>query len=429
MDSSFQTGYEQGVLSERARLSRDIHDILIQDLATLRYFLRSSTSVALPSTEIDGVLAADRIAERLLADARCFVRALAPPRLDDLGLEGFLRFLAESQWQRFGLTVKIQVETMLKLNPTDQITAVRIVQSLMANVVQHARAHHATIRINVGADDVIVRVDDDGVGINPSTEERAIWSGRCFGLRSTRERVAEIGGTFHLASDADGTTAQATYHRIPYDADARSASTTSVLIADDHALVRAGVRHTLETSGDPFSVLEAASPEEAHRVAQDLRPDVALVDLDFGAEGGRFAGIELTRTLRRLPQPPRIVILSGHSTPADRSRTEEAGAVGFVLKGANPSEVVTATRAAMAGEPFFIPTMHADPGTPAPRITAREVEVLALLGEGRTNRAIAQRLCISEATVKSHIAHIMERVGAPTRGAAARFAREYGLIE
>ncbi|AGW40959.1 two-component system regulatory protein [Leifsonia xyli subsp. cynodontis DSM 46306] len=204
-----------------------------------------------------------------------------------------------------------------------------------------------------------------------------------------------------------------------------------LVLADDHPVVRAGLRALLATEPDIEVLAEAGTPEEAVSLGERLRPDVVLMDLQFGA-GANGDGTSATRRLRGLPQPPRVLVLTNYDTDADILAAVEAGASGYLLKDAPPAELIAAVRAAAAGESTLAPAVSARLGSRreerGSRLSAREIEVLALVAGGRTNAGIGRELFLSEATVKSHLVHVFAKLGVPSRTAAVARARELGLI-
>ncbi|GAA2022523.1 response regulator transcription factor [Agromyces tropicus] len=202
-----------------------------------------------------------------------------------------------------------------------------------------------------------------------------------------------------------------------------------LLLSDDHPVVRAGMRALLEAEDDLHVVGEAASAEEAVRLAAQPGLDLVLMDLQFP---GALQGVEATRRIRSVPGAPRVLVLTNYDTDADILGAIEAGASGYLLKDAPPVELVAAIRAAAAGESALAPTVASrlDESQRAAdqRLTVREAEVLNLVAAGRTNREIGQALFLSEATVKSHLVHIFTKLGVGSRTAAVARARELGAI-
>jgi DNA-binding NarL/FixJ family response regulator len=202
-----------------------------------------------------------------------------------------------------------------------------------------------------------------------------------------------------------------------------------IAIADDHALVRDGLRQLLGQYEDLELVGEAADGEEATRVAAEQEPDVILMDLEMPG----VDGVEATRRIVAEESGARVVILTSFS---DRERiidALDAGAIGYLLKDAEPADLVSGIRAAARGESPLAPKAATEvlsarrERRPAAELTEREREVLALIGEGLPNKLIARRLDISEKTVKAHVTRIFQALGVTDRTQAALWAQRNDL--
>lgn len=211
-----------------------------------------------------------------------------------------------------------------------------------------------------------------------------------------------------------------------------------VLIVDDHAIVRDGIRALLALSQDMSVVGEAASGREAIAVARTLRPDVILMDIAMPDLGG----LEATVEIRKARPDARILILSQYADAEYVRRFLRAGVAGYVLKKAAGAELVAAIRAvhgggmvldpgvardAVTGEPALPGAIAAQPD-PYERLTDREKQVLKLVAEGRSNKEVAELLGISVKTAMSHREHVMLKLGAHNRTDLVRFALRLGVI-
>jgi len=217
-----------------------------------------------------------------------------------------------------------------------------------------------------------------------------------------------------------------------------------ILLADDHPVVRAGLRAMLTLDEGVEVVGEAATAVDAVSAAEELRPDVVLMDLQFGASSaatglrGRAAdapvstGAEATRRIRAVDGAPAVLVLTNYDSDGDILGAVEAGASGYLLKDAPPEDLLAAIRAAAAGESALAPSIAGRLLTrlrsPQPRLSPREVEVLRLVAEGLSNGEIAARLFITDATVKSHLVNIFTKLGVSSRTAATAAARAGGLL-
>ncbi|TDT97907.1 LuxR family two component transcriptional regulator [Streptomyces sp. 846.5] len=212
-------------------------------------------------------------------------------------------------------------------------------------------------------------------------------------------------------------------------------TTTSLrlVIADDHTVVRAGLRALLEGEPDLDVVAEAGSGEEAVRLALGLAPDVALMDLRFAGAGRSSDGIEAVRRLAaEAPRLP-VVMLTSYSGRVDVVRALEAGARGYVLKAGPPEELFRAVRSAAAGGMGLAPEIVGDlvgqvVGLQT-ALTQREIDVVRLMAEGHSNRSIAESLFLSEATIKTHLVRIYRKLGVDNRAAAVTESARRGLID
>jgi DNA-binding NarL/FixJ family response regulator len=203
----------------------------------------------------------------------------------------------------------------------------------------------------------------------------------------------------------------------------------TLLIVDDHPVVRDGLRGMF--AGAPgFEVLaEAANGREAVALAADLRPDVVLMDLRMPGGGGVEAITEImTRGL-----PSKVLVLTTYDTDSDTIPAIEAGATGYLLKDAPRDELFNAVRAAAEGRAVLSPAIASRlvNRVRAPRsgaLSARELEVLRLVAKGTANREIAAELFISQATVKTHLTHIYAKLGVKDRAAAVATAYDQGIL-
>lgn len=195
------TERESGVLAERARLAREIHDTVAQGLSSIQMLLHAAERADPDGAGVEHVVLARETAASALADARHFIRELTPPDLDGRGLGGALRRLASTQWAAQGLPVEVRVSDAVDLPMHVQTALLRIAQGAIANVIQHADADSATITLTVGGDRLQFTIADDGRGFDPAQSPGAP-TGRSdsFGLRAIRERVDQLGGTLTVTS-------------------------------------------------------------------------------------------------------------------------------------------------------------------------------------------------------------------------------------
>jgi DNA-binding NarL/FixJ family response regulator len=212
---------------------------------------------------------------------------------------------------------------------------------------------------------------------------------------------------------------------------------TRILLADDHALVRRGVRLILDGEPDLTVVAEAGDGAEAVALAKVHEVDLAVLDVAMP----RMTGLQAAREISRRPTPPRILLLSMYDSDQYFFEALKAGACGYVLKSVADRDLVAACRAAVRGEPFIYPDaltalmreylQRARRGErlPGSLLTAREEEVVKLIAEGRSSKEIAALLYISVKTVERHRANILQKLEMRDRTELTRYAIRTGLVE
>lgn len=202
-----------------------------------------------------------------------------------------------------------------------------------------------------------------------------------------------------------------------------------LIIADDHPVVREGLRAVLDSEPDVEVVAEAADGGELLAMVGTLQPDLVLMDLQMP----EMDGVAATRRIRRHQDGVNVLILTTYDTDSDITRAVEAGATGYLLKDASREELMQAIRLAARGESVLSPKVASRvlgrmraPAQEA--LSIREVEVLLEVADGLSNKAIGRSLHISEATVKTHLLHIFAKLGVEDRTAAVTVALERGII-
>jgi len=213
---------------------------------------------------------------------------------------------------------------------------------------------------------------------------------------------------------------------------------TKILVVDDHAIVREGVRMILAKESDLEVVGEAGDGEQALELTERLRPDVVIMDISMPGMGG----IEATQTIRTRHPEVQVLALTMHEDESYIFQLLRAGAAGYVLKRAAAQDLVQAVRAAAKGEAFLYPSVarkvvedylkRVEMGEERQRydgLTAREKEILTLIAQGLSNQQIAEKLFISIKTVQTHRAHVLEKLKLHDRTELVRYAIRKGLIE
>jgi two-component system response regulator NreC len=206
---------------------------------------------------------------------------------------------------------------------------------------------------------------------------------------------------------------------------------TRIVLADDHAVVRSGLRFVLEAEADFEVVAEAGTVEDTLRKVRAIRPDVLVLDLNMGHE----SSLEQIPQIRQDTPTTAIVVLTMQNDPAFARQALQSGAAAYVLKEAADDELVQAVRLAASGGTYLNPSLGArlaaeppTPQRPADDLTERETDVLRLIALGNTNQEIADQLYLSVRTVESHRAHIQRKLARTTRAELVRYALDRGLV-
>lgn len=215
-------------------------------------------------------------------------------------------------------------------------------------------------------------------------------------------------------------------------------SSIRVLIAEDHTIVREGIRLILEAAADIEVISEVTNGREAVKQACELEPDVVCMDISMPD----MDGLEATKRIKQRCPDVQVLALTVHESDEYFFQMLQAGASGYVVKDAASSDLVSALRAVAQGEVFLYPTVakklvndyisraaEGEVSEPYRQLTPREREVLTLIGEGLTNKKIAEQLVISLSTVQTHYSNIIEKLGLNSRAELIRYAIQYGLID
>jgi DNA-binding NarL/FixJ family response regulator len=211
------------------------------------------------------------------------------------------------------------------------------------------------------------------------------------------------------------------------------ANTIRILIADDHPILRAGLRELIDSEPGLEMAGEASNGREAVRLAQELKPDVILMDLIMPD----MSGVEAIQEIKKILPQMRILVLSSFSEEDQIRKAVRSGALGYILKIANPQELVRAIWKVAKGEPVFTDSLMLDVFTEEAKPefleneqpTARELQLLKLLGQGLTNKEIATRMFISENSVKIYVTRLLRKFHLENRTQAALLAIRLGVID
>jgi two-component system NarL family response regulator len=201
---------------------------------------------------------------------------------------------------------------------------------------------------------------------------------------------------------------------------------STVMLVDDHALLRTGVANIINQEPDLQVVAEASNGIEAIAAYERHRPDVTLLDLRMPV----MEGVEAVRQIRERDPRARVIVLTTYDTDDEISRALKAGAKAYVLKDISADHLVACIRDVLAGKTYLAPSAAAKlaEGVTRVQLTPREMSALRLMADGRSNKEIANELSITERTVKTHLGHLFEKLGVTSRTEAIKVATRRGLV-
>ena len=420
--------------AERSRISRDLHDVVLQDLTF------ALQKVQLSRTKQDGSAGLDEAVAALRRSVRGLRSAVYDLSVEAEDHGRFLRSVeALVELNRgmypeceFGLEVHEGFPEELPEKQSKDL--LRIVQEVLANTRRHSRASHAWVTAGTSPGKLWVEVSDDGRGFDPAR----MSSGT--GTRGMRERARALGGELVISSSPDvGTRVR---FEMPAARDGESLGDTRegkarILVVDDHASFRQGVAAALEGEPDFSIVGQAGSLAEAREMLRET--DVGIFDLRLpDGYGG-----DLIRALRVANPRAQVLILSSSQDRAEIARAVESGAAGVLHKSAGMDEIIDAVRRLKAGK-TLLPLEDVvellrfagarkeeeyEAQQAIARLTDREREVLEALAEGLDAQQIAGRLHISAKTERNHVASILAKLGVHSRLQALVFAARHGVVE
>lgn len=433
---------ELGVLEERQRIAREIHDTIAQTLAALALDLASHARAVRP---LDPQLAYDVELMRdqtrgALREVRRSIWNLQPGDLDG-------RSLAEAVASELRSLERTSVSTALEvcgipvdLPPALETTIFRIAQEALANVRKHSGARTVVGTLDYGAESVTLRIDDDGRGLDTThVYPRTLEGG--FGLTSMRERARLAGGELRVSSRPGGGLSVTAVLPVeaplsPMRIDAQileeptgrqTAKATRVALIDDHSIVRAGLRRVLADARGIVVAGEAGDGAAGLALIERERPDIVLLDLQMPGMGG----LQLLEQLHSRALSTRVIVLTTFTQDEMIFQAIRLGARGYLLKDASTHELLRAIDVVAGGGSLITPLAAerlAERVFRPDQLTNREREVLALLAEGSRNKEIAARLGTSEKTVQFHIANLFGKLEVQSRTEAVKVAHERGLL-
>src|SRR6266705_1304277 len=398
--------------TERRRIARELHDGVGQLLTAVKLRLAglNPSSADYGSRRSECVAAIDEALEQV----RRVSRDLRPSQLDDLGLLAALRSHLDQQASSAGFKPNFTHEGVpLRLAAEIETTCFRIAQEALTNIARHAQASEVWVTLAGTDEELRLEVRDNGRGFDVAAARRA-----------ARDRLGALAGDPVEPDAPSGSRGRGT-SMIP----------VRVLLADDHALVRAGIRALLEGLEGVTVVAEAGNGSEVLELARKHRPDVVLLDISMPGLGGLEASALLKQELSEVS----VVMLSMHANEEYVLQALRAGASGYMLKDSATAELELALQAVMQGETYLSPRISKQMvegyvqrvGGEQPKsdnLTPRQRQVLQLIAGGHSTTEIAYRLELSVKTVETHRAQLMDRLQIRDIAGLVKYAIRSGLV-
>jgi signal transduction histidine kinase/CheY-like chemotaxis protein len=329
---------------ERRALASELHDTVAQTLAIAKLRLESMRA-GLEGKSAKEVKEVIKLIEQANCETRSLMSDLSLSLLYEDGLEAALRALAQRTGELHSLAAEVIDDGSAKpLGEDSRIVLFRAVQELLHNAVKHAKATRVTVSLRREGRAVRIEVTDDGVGFLPFEVRSGSAKGECFGLLSIRERMQHLGGKFEVFSQPGKGMRVVLVTPLRLEEGEKAApSRVRIVIADDHQLMRDGLRGFLEKEPGFEIVGEAANGLEAVHLTNEVKPDVAIIDINMPL----MNGIEATREIKRSLPEVKVIGLTAYAEKSVSSQALSAGASSFVLKGASPEELTEAIRSAV----------------------------------------------------------------------------------
>jgi PAS domain S-box-containing protein len=453
------------MLRERERLARELHDNLGQVLG----YIKTQAQATRELLEQGEILRADAYLAQMIAasqenqtDIREFILGATVPGTLEQGFFATLEHYLQRFEQIYGIAVSLEVAPDLTdhaFAPATDVQLLRIIQEALTNSRKHAHTQAVRVTFDTTAGHIRVVVADDGRGFDPELPSTRTDDSQHFGLRSMRERAAEIGG--HLRLETRPGVGTQVIVQLPHHISRKSLPTSQrVLLVDDHPLFLQGIQNLLVGRG--VEVIGTASDgREALLQARTLQPDVILMDVEMP----NCNGLEATRLIKAEMPDIQIVMLTMSENDAHLFEAMKGGASGYLLKGLDTDQFFVLLTSVLAGEMVISPELASRmlteftcqhdgynqssmpaPPTPAPasssvspsaeahaalpvELTERQMEVLSMVAQGYTYQEIGNMLHLSKHTIRYHMREVISQLHFKNRAEIIAFAQQMGLLK
>ncbi|MDM8520032.1 response regulator [Anaerolineales bacterium HSG6] len=428
---------EVGMLEERERLSAELHDNLGQLLAYTN-MQAQAVHEQITRNQVTQALVTLRdlieVTQSTQEGVRQFILGLDSTLSDaeDSFVEGLERYIDEFT-ARYSLRVTLNLPPNLpkqSLPPHSTRHLLRIVRELLINTIKHAQAQQVQVIVNSLGDQLQVLLIDDGQGFDYEAFRQSTTHTRPhFGLQMVQDRIAQLGGRVEFRSQPNQGTTVVIYLPLITKID-DSVTGLRVLLVDDQPLFINGLRNLLQARGVTV-VGEAHNGHDALTQTRKLQPDLIFMDIHMP----ECDGLTATQQIKAEFPDIKIIILTISADETDLANTLKAGAIGYLLKNVAADKLFESLMAAQAGTAPISPELTGKlvrqlsaPSQSTPPLTPRQLEILALIRQGLTYKEMADRLMVSQNTIKYHVKQILNQLGVNKRTEAVAQAVQHGWI-
>ena len=424
---------------ERRNLACQLHDNISQSLAISKVRLGKILNTELPLHCVATLQQVFTSISDVINEIRSLTFELSPPIFYELGFIPAIESLLNDIQRQHGIVTSLEGKD-ISISSDDEtgIVLYQAVRESLVNVVKHAEARSVTVSVRKLPGAVRIEVRDDGKGFNVSERNLRTITDQGFGLFSMFERIQHIGGM--LVIDSKPGNGAGIIISVPMKTENggtpwKPGMPIRILIADDHQVVRTGIRSMLSEESDFEFVGEASNGREVVEMADKLAPDLIIMDISME----EMNGIEATRLIIR--KNPHIIVIacSIHQDPRFIAGIMKAGASGYLLKDDSISEFAHGIRAVLSGEKYFsasirgkmidgyLNSLLAGDASSLEDLSTREREILKLISEGKSSKYIADLLKISTRTVDIHRKNIMDKLNIFSVAELTKYAINMGL--
>jgi DNA-binding NarL/FixJ family response regulator/signal transduction histidine kinase len=418
---------------ERGRIAIDLHDEIGQSMIAARLMLGAVKDAPhMPDNQSKTIEEVRDILQESINWVRTLSIDLSPPVLRELGLEAGLQWLSNIFKDRHQLNVEVNMlERKIEFPESIRTIAFVTTRELLYNIVKHAKANNALIKLRLNNALLQITVSDDGIGMTDEQYDSIGQNG--FGLFGIRERLKYIGGSMVIDKLASpGTTV---ILNIPFNIE-QGEKMVKIIIVDDHKIVRQGLKSLIKNNSDYELVGEAGNGKDAVELVREYEPNIVIMDISLP----EMTGIDATRLILDISPNTKVIALSMHD---DRQIIQDmllAGAVGYLLKESAYEELIDAINMVLSGQVYLSKTIsdllvrdyvyrlrNSDSGVST--LTPREREIWGLLADGMSSVEIAEKLYLSPRTVDTHRKNLMDKLKADNIAGLVKIAIREGIIK